>query len=49
MGKLLKRIAIAAIVIGMALLFVSVANFSPDTCNSIQNRAGDLQIALRRN
>ena len=49
MGKLIKRIAIAGILVGIAWLFASVGSFSLDKCNSIQNRAGELEVVFRRN
>jgi len=49
MGKVMRRIAIAGIVLGMAWLLASVGGFSLETCKNIQNRMGDLEASLRQN
>jgi len=47
MGKLMKRIAIAGFVLGIAWLLGSAGTFSLETCENIHNRVGDLEAWLR--
>jgi hypothetical protein len=49
MAKLMKRVAIVGILVGIAWLFGAAGNFSLDTCKAIQHRMGDLEVSYRGN
>jgi hypothetical protein len=45
-AELMRRIIFAGVFIGIGWLFSGVGNFSLNTCNHIQERLEELQIAF---